>query len=616
MMKPTFIRNFRRAILFAGVWLALLAFLPLQAGAEDVSAQASLSDDTVEVNQQVDLTLEIKGEQNAEFPRNIEANGLGIQYESGPNVSVSMQLGGASSRSVSCVYAVTAGHAGKFTIPAITISSGGKNFTTKPLTLTVTAATGGGANGNAGNNSGSTQSQYAFGEIIVPKQTAYVGEAIPVEIRFYFDPRARFQLNMPEVTSEGFTMQPLGRHEQEQIDKDGKRYDMLRFKTAITPVKSGKLTFGPAVMHCVVQVPQRARPPQGMDGFFNDDIFNQMMGLSSPKEITVTSDSADFEVKPLPAAGQPKNFDGAVGQFTMSTEAAPLKLNVGDPITLTLKITGHGNFDRVNAPALADAEGWRSYPASGKFTADDDLGISGTKSFEMPVIPNEKKTTLPDVEFSYFDPVKEKYVTLKDERMAIAVEGSNPAPAPAVTLGTPAGPSATPEATKRASDIQYLMTGAPQWGAAFTPIFKEPVFWEAQGAPALALAVFALVQARRKKARDLLAKQLAEWRREQNGLMAVLRKSDTPPAEFYDAAGRFIQIAAARVSGRAPESIGPGEAIAALPEDEETRAAVQAIFDAQGELRYAGVTSGRGGVSDARRQEVLQTLRKFQDASE
>ncbi|HWB58313.1 MAG TPA: hypothetical protein VG733_02430, partial [Chthoniobacteraceae bacterium] len=158
--------------------------------------------------------------------------------------------------------------------------------------------------------------------------------------------------------------------------------------------------------------------------------------------------------------------------------------------------------------------------------------------------------------------------------------------------------------------------GAPQWGAAFTPIFKEPVFWEAQGAPALALAVFALVQARRKKARDLLAKQLAEWRREQNGLMAVLRKSDTPPAEFYDAAGRFIQIAAARVSGRAPESIGPGEAIAALPEDEETRAAVQAIFDAQGELRYAGVTSGRGGVSDARRQEVLQTLRKFQDASE
>ena len=55
-----------------------------------------------------------------------------------------------------------------------------------------------------------------------------------------------------------------------------------------------------------------------------------------------------------------------MGVFTLASDAAPLKLNVGDPITLKLKISGRGNFDRVTAPVMVDESGWRSYPASAR----------------------------------------------------------------------------------------------------------------------------------------------------------------------------------------------------------------------------------------------------------
>ena len=352
-----------------------------------------------------------------------------------------------------------------------------------------------------------------------------------------------------------------------------------------------------------------------VDDFFNDDLFGELTGFSPPQKCTVTSKALDFEVKPLPKANQPAHFSGAVGIFTLTTDATPLKVNIGDPITLKLKVSGRGNFDRVTAPVVVDDAGWRSYPPSAKFTADDDLGISGSKAFEIAAIPNEKKTTLPEVEFSYFDPVSEKYVTLKGDRLPITVEGQ--IPAPAVAQATPAAgqPSATPDPAKNANDIHYILTQEPHWGASFAPLFRQRNFWNAQAVPALAFLAFVGFQVRRKKGRDMLAQQLAEWRREQNDLMKILQREDTEQAAFYDAAIRYIQIAAARVSNQNPNSIGPAEAIASCKPDAATSDGVQSIFSAHGELRYAGAAVTRQKLPDARRREVLETLRKFEDAS-
>ena len=102
----------------------------------------------------------------------------------------------------------------------------------------------------------------------------------------------------------------------------------------------------------------------------------------------------------------------------MTTDAKPKSVQVGDPITVTSTISGRGNFDRVNAPAVEDDRGWHKYPPSSKFKNDDEVGISGTKTFEMVLSPNEKKQTIPLLAFSYFDPAKEQYVTLRSDPIA------------------------------------------------------------------------------------------------------------------------------------------------------------------------------------------------------
>ena len=451
-----------------------------------------------------------------------------------------------------------------------------------------------GGSGNNGTtstteNKPENANKIAFAELVVPKQSAYVGEVIPIEIRIYFDANVRVQTNgLPTFTSEGFTVQKLTQPRQEQVEKNGRRYNFVSYKTSITPVKSGKLVLGPAELPYVAMVPQRRKiqhPNMGgnMDDFFNDDMFNGMLGGYTQEQLTVKSSTADLEVKPLPKVDQPGSFSGAVGQFSLTTEASPLKLNIGDPVTLKLKISGRGNFDQLSAPRMAEESGWRSYPPSNKFTADDDVGTSGSKVFEMAVIPDDKKTKLPAVEFSYFDPMTEKYVTLNADRLPITVEGQS-APSAAQPPSS-SQPESTPEVAKNANDIHYLFTSHPHWGESFDPIFSKPVFWKSQGVPLLALLTFIGFQVNRKKSKDLIAKQMAERRRQKIDLMKILQREDTDAATFYNTAARYIQIEAASHSDRNPASITPAEAIAMRPLDAATSEAVQSIFAAHEELQ-------------------------------
>src|SRR5262249_2584478 len=158
------------------------------------------------------------------------------------------------------------------------------------------------------------------------------------------------------------------------------------------------------------------------------------------REVKFSSQPVTIEVKPLPP-NAPPSFAGAVGNFSLTTEVKPKNAQVGDPLTVTANISGRGNFDRVTAPGLESDRGWHAYPPSANFKADDDIGISGTKTFELVLTPNEPKKAVPPLVFTYFDPLKEKYVTLKGDQLAVVVEGGA-APTPAIASAA-TSPAAT-----------------------------------------------------------------------------------------------------------------------------------------------------------------------------
>jgi hypothetical protein len=296
----------------------------------------------------------------------------------------------------------------------------------------------------------------------------------------------------------------------------------------------------------------------------------------------------------------------------MTMNVKPTMVEAGDPITITTTISGRGDFDRVTSPQLTDASGWKTYPPSAKFEGDDDVGISGTKTFQMAAIPRTNKTESPALEWSYFDPIKEQYVTLTAKGMPIKVEGVQQAPVAPVIAQQPKQPVPTP--TPGAADIMYIRAESAGWGETFQPLYANRLFWAAQGAPLLALLAFVSVQVARKRAANEEARKRAQWRKEKEIQMATMQRRDVPEGELYQAAARALRLEAAIQTGRAPDTLDGREVAAARMLDEQTAERVCELFDRQAEVLYAGSSGGRGAASAQSRVALLETVKGYENA--
>jgi len=615
-MKP---RSFSHAGLLAAL-LCLCLAAGAVARADDVQVTAAISDDAPDVGESVDFTITVNGAMESSVPQNIDVDGLAITYE-GPSSQTQISFGtgfGSGShvqRSVVQTYSVVPQKAGSFTIPAQQVVVDGKTYTTQPVSFKAGGGEAAGGGGDGGNG------QLFYAEVVLPRDSAYIGEALPIEIRLYVDERVRTQLEeSPEITADGCTVEKTSKPEQSEVSRNGRDYVMVTYKTAITPAKAGDLKVGPVQVAAMAAIPQRRRRMQGGpfdDPFFQNQAFDDAFQMMSPpQQIEIKGDPVPLTALPLPAAGQPRSFAGAVGNFSMTTSVKPAMVEAGDPVTLTINITGRGNFDRVTAPQITDPDGWRTYPPSATFNGDDDVGISGTKTFQMAAIPQTSKTASPALEWSYFDPVAAKYVTLTDQGAPIKVEGDvQAAAAPVIAQASPApnAPTAAP-AHQAAPDINYIRADSTGWGETFQPLYTNQVFWAAQGGPLVALLAFVGVEVARKRAADEEARRQAQLRKEKEAAMAAMLRRDVPESELYHAAARALRIEAALQTGRAPETLDGSEVAKARALDEVLEQRVRRLFDQQAEVLYAGNSSGKRPASAETRAEALDTVKGYENA--
>ena len=464
-----------------------------------------------------------------------------------------------------------------------------------------------------------------FAELIVPKKTAYVGEIVPVQIRMGFDARVHPRLTEPpDITGQGFTSQKLQQSSQNLETINGRPFEVVTFKTAIAAARAGKFEIGPVKAKAQVVVPRRRNAPRSRSPFdlfdlddpFSDPFFsNPFAQFGERRDIQISSDPVALEVKPLPP-NAPPSFSGAIGSFTMATDAKPKSVQVGDPITVTTTISGRGNFDRVNAPLLEDDRGWHKYPPSSKFKQDDEVGISGTKTFETVVSPNENKQSLPVLAFSYFDPAKEQYVTLHSESMAITVQGG--AAAPAVAAQPPSSSPATatrgrapvPNSTKP-QDILYQLTEPSRTVESFEPLYTRRGFWAAQSLPLAALLVFAGWKIRRARLDDREARRIGALQHEAAELMHKLRRDDASPREYYAEASRVVRLKAALASrnrGVDPNAVDAETAAETFKLDTDSRDRLRRLFEQNDEWQYSGTHNGPGSISPENRRDVLELI--------
>jgi hypothetical protein len=599
------------------------------AHADPPSVTAVLSNSQSVVGEMVELQIKVTGPGDAQPPEEISVDGLEI-HATGQSRQFEIH-NFATSSSVTYNYTILPLKAGRFTIPPQTVRAGGKLLRTPELILNVADAPGSssGTRPSRGRQSQSVNARdLLFAELIVPKKVAYVGEIVPVQIRLAFDPRVRPRLiEPPEITGQGFTAEKLQQSSQNSETINGRPYDVVSYKTAIAAARAGKFEIGPVTAKAQVIVPRARSAPRSrtrspfdlfdLDDPFSDPFFsNPFAQIGERRDVEIKSDPVPLEVKPLPPHAPP-SFSGAIGNFAMTTDAKPRSVQAGDPITVTSAISGRGNFDRVNAPVVEDERGWHKYPPSSKFKQDDEVGISGTKTFETVLSPNENKQALPVLAFSYFDPAKEQYVTLRSEPIAITVQGGAVA-TQNLAASQPASPSAAkavaPQRTEKPEDILYQLTDRPATAESFTPLYTRPVFWTAQLVPVFALIGLAGWRIRRARIDNREARRIAALQHETSELMHKLRRNAASPQEYYAEASRVVRLKTALASGSGgidPNVVDAETAANTFKLDTDSRDQLRRLFEQSDEWQYSGAHNGPATISPESRREVLELIKNL-----
>jgi len=401
-------KNFLFTIFF------VLSFLcPQQSFARDVSVEAEVNIRKVVLDSFIRLTIRVNGTQNAapvELP-NIE--GFESRYL-GPSRQTSV-FNGQFTSSIQFSYSLFPLKTGKFEIPAVTINVDGTGYTTQPIPVEVIDAQNPAS--LQGGSSPVGLSDKIFMALKVPKQKVYLNEEIPVKILFFVTDLSVQDIQFPELKTVGINVGEYGKPQQYQQVIHGVRYDIVEFNTVIYPTRTGDITFGPAELQCnqVIRTSQRQGSPFG-GGFLDESFFDSFFDSYEKRSLTIKSDEVVLKVLPLPEEDQPEGFSGAVGHFNFSVSASPLKVKVGDPVTVRMTIGGEGNLGAVNFPEFKHTDQFKIYEPVIKEE-------EGVKILEQVIIPkSERVTEVPAMKFSYFDTELGQYKTVTKGPFALEAE--------------------------------------------------------------------------------------------------------------------------------------------------------------------------------------------------
>ncbi|MFM8716634.1 MAG: BatD family protein [Spartobacteria bacterium] len=589
------------------ICVAILALLLSGVSLFAQEATAGLSSLAAVVGRPVEMVITVRDARSAEVPQTLDVPGLRIKLM-GRSTRFEMNNFKISS-SLTYTYSVLPQQAGDFDIPAIEVRAGERTLKTNPLRLSVAdASTVQPPQGlpNAplpqmppsGGQAPSGNTIPYFGELVLSKKKAYVGEAIPAELRYYFNSSIGGEVgDRPNLGGEGFTVQKLANVPKREQIVNGQNYIVFAFQTAITPAKSGTLEIPPAKLEARLQLPGSA--PAGFD-----DFFRQFGGIAPPgmftnmQEVAIETAPISLEISPLPKQDRPDDFTGAIGKFQMQASVSPKKAGPGDPITLRVVVSGQGNFDAMGAPVLVGDEEWRSYPPSEKFQSSDAIHFVGEKTYEFMLVARTDQQQTPGIRFSYFDPDTGKYETLTLNPLPVqARAGTAPVQTAEVAPDQKKAESPSPASTPNPAPMAKP-GGTSRW----TSLFVHPAFLMANAALALLWVIGLLLLLLRRRAASPAGLRRQKIQKLKSCLSTLESCLD---GEFTPLAVRCLLVALDTEN----HPLNAGSLVAGLKADEETKAVLANLLVRDEESKYSA--GGVQAIDRHARSRILSALKKI-----
>ena len=337
----------------------------------------------------------------------------GFKVIMGPSQSISSSwINGVRSYSKSYSYTLSPTSKGKFTIKQATIVIGGETYKSLASEVEVTAAVDKPSDQMTADDV-ADENLHLVAEI--SKTDPFLNEAITVIYKLYVSPNISVSNYQPldNPTYNNFWSQDIkvtALSAQNGTYK-GKPYRYVILKRVVLyPQKSGELDIEPLSLDVTVDVPTGRR-----------DFFGQRMYAQTNK--TVSAGNRTINVKPLPLANQPSDFNGAVGDFDFAVTTSKKNLNATESLQATVEVNGKGNLKLFKLPELILPSALEVYdPEFTEGVRTTLAGMQGKVSNQYTIVPSFRgKYPIAPLSFSFFNPTTEKYTTLTSDEIVINV---------------------------------------------------------------------------------------------------------------------------------------------------------------------------------------------------
>lgn len=375
-----------------------------------VRFETKLSKNRLGLNERLRVSFEMNQNGDNFIPPTFD----GFSVIGGPNQSVSNSwVNGVRSFSKTYTYFVTPSRKGKLTIGQASIEIEGEVYKTSPKQVEVTEAVNNPNSPQARATAIADDNLHLVAEI--SKSKPYLNEAVTVIYKLYFSSEISVsnvnEVEMPKYSDFWSHLIPIPKLEIKRGEYKGEVYNYVTWRKAVLyPQKAGKLTLEPLTLNVSVDVPTNRR-----------DFFGNRVYQKTPKVITAGRRS--INVRPLPEAGKPANFEGAVGAFDLTVKFNKTALKSSESFQATVKVSGRGNLKLFSLPKLSAPSSLEVYEPEHKESIKTNLlGMQGSIEDTYTIVPRyQGNYPIPPLTFSYFDPVKESYVTLNSKEALIDV---------------------------------------------------------------------------------------------------------------------------------------------------------------------------------------------------
>ncbi len=490
--------------------LLLLSALPLRA-----EVAARLSSPTTGIDQPVQLTLEMKGEESGTpdlsvLDKEFEILGRATQQ------SVSIINGSVSSKR-SLILTLLPRREGSLTIPAITIG----DQVTAPLTLEVA---------HQASATGATQQKLARVEMSLDKTSAYPEEEVILTLKLFQAAGVRGEHLDQPVPSLGDTRLQLLDESSYGVERDGQPYRVLESNYGLYAYQTGSLKIAP--------VSFRGRSGGGSIFSLLDAPFNAQPQTS--RIVRAESDPVTLEVKPVPAA-----FTGDHWLPAKSIQLAETGIDsngpivAGKPLTRRIMLIADGLLSSqlpVITPQAPD--GVKVYEDQPQLQdTPRRTGVSSSRESVVTLIPTRAgEFTLPGIEIPWWNTETGKQEIARLPALTLQVApGAVGEPPPAVATPAqaqaeasspnPSPQTATTAAVAESDEIHWLVwllvaawfATLAGWWISHRRHRSSPPATEPTEVPpsaderALATAIDALVSAYRDKETEAARSAWLQW---------------------------------------------------------------------------------------------------------